>query len=115
MVERRVAPTREHAEPGGEDVVEVAVIPELGGADAVVFTGGIGENSAEIRARICRGLEWLGLELDPARNTTLASGAQGMVSTDSSRLAAWVIPTDEELLIAHDTARVVTTGDPRTR
>ncbi|MFO1050616.1 MAG: acetate kinase [Planctomycetota bacterium] len=92
-----------------------AYLAELGGADAIVFTGGIGENSPEIRARICRGLGWLGLDLDMDRNAHLVEGAQGCVSTEGSRLAAWVIPTDEELLIAHDTVRVVTTGDPHTR
>jgi acetate kinase len=80
---------------------------EMGGADAVVFSGGIGENSAPIRARICRGLERLGLVLDEARNSSHPEGAAGPITTDASRLQAWVIPTDEELLIARDTARVV--------
>jgi acetate kinase len=80
---------------------------ELGGADAVVFSGGIGENSGLIRSRICRGLECLGLELDEARNSAHSDGAAGPITTDTSRLQAWVIPTDEELLIARDTARVV--------
>ena len=79
---------------------------DMGGADAVVFSGGIGENSPEIRRRICAGLECLGLELDPAANNR-ATGTEGKISTSSSRLAAWVIPTDEELLIARDTVRVV--------
>ncbi|MDX6271957.1 MAG: acetate kinase [Acidobacteriota bacterium] len=82
-----------------------AYLAALNGADAVVFTGGIGENSAEVRARICDGLQWLGLELDAERNAAHHSGAQGLISTDASRLAAYVIPTDEELLIARDTVR----------
>jgi acetate kinase len=73
-----------------------------------VFAGGIGENAPEVRARICAGLEWLGLELDPARNGGLAAGQAGPISRAGARLAAWVIPTDEELLIARDTVRVVT-------
>jgi len=79
----------------------------MNGADAVVFTGGIGENSTEVRAGICDGLAWLGLELDSERNHKLTGGHEGIISTDSSRLAAYVIPTNEELLIARDTVRVV--------
>jgi acetate kinase len=83
-----------------------AYFAELGGADAVVFSGGIGENSAAIRSRICRGLGALGLELDEARNAR--DGGARLISNDASRLQAWVIPTDEELLIARDTARLLT-------
>jgi acetate kinase len=79
----------------------------MGGADAIVFTGGIGENSAEIRARICEGLQWFGIELDRERNAALVSGREGLISRDDARLAAYVIPTDEELLIARDTVRCV--------
>jgi acetate kinase len=74
----------------------------MGGADAIVFTGGIGENSPDIRARISEGLEWAGLQLDQGRNRQLV-GLEGQISTDASRLHAFVIPTDEELLIARDT------------
>jgi acetate kinase len=84
-----------------------AYVAELGGAEAVVFAGGIGENSPLVRERICAGLECLGLELDPARNAALQDGRSGPISRDGSPLAAWVIPTDEELLIARDTVRVV--------
>jgi len=77
----------------------------MGGADAIVFTGGIGENSAEIRDRICDGLEWMGISLDPSRNGSVAGEA--LVSDDGSRVAVYVIPTDEELLIARDTVRCV--------
>jgi len=78
----------------------------MGGADAVVFTGGIGENSPVIRARICEGLEWAGLNLYDSRNEQTV-GLEGQISTESSRLHAFVIPTDEELLIARDTVRCV--------
>jgi len=84
-----------------------AYLAAMNGADAVVFTGGIGENSAEVRAIICGGLGWLGLELDSERNHALRGGHEGRISTDGSRLAAYVIPTNEELLIARDTVRVV--------
>jgi acetate kinase len=85
-----------------------AYLAAVGGADAVVFAGGVGENSADVRARICAGLEWMGLTLDAPRNEATVGGREGRISDDASRLAAWVIPTDEELLIARDTFRVVT-------
>jgi acetate kinase len=78
----------------------------MGGADAIVFTGGIGENSPEIRAEICTGLEWAGLRLDHNKNNQMA-GQEGQISTDDSRLHVFVIPTDEELLIARDTVRCI--------
>ena len=78
----------------------------MNGADAVVFTGGIGENSPEIRSRICASLEWAGLKLNEEQNHKLI-GMEGAISADGSRLLAYVIPTDEELLIARDTARVI--------
>src|SRR5882672_8373455 len=77
-----------------------AYLAASGGADAVIFTGGVGENSAEVRAKICAGLEWLGLELDQERNAEHQRGREGLISKEESRLAAYVIPTDEELLIA---------------
>ena len=75
----------------------------LGGLDALVFTAGIGEHSAEIRERICRAAAWLGVELDPAANA--AGGPR--LSTGGSRVAAWVIPTNEELMIARHTRRLL--------
>lgn len=90
-----------------------AYLAAMGGAEAVIFSGGIGENAAEVRAMICEGLEWFGLNLDAGRNNATTGGAEGPISTDDSRLAAWVIPTDEELLIARDTARIVLGMDPR--
>ena len=84
-----------------------AFLAAAGGAEAIVFTGGIGENSAEIRSRICKGLEWMGLELDQQQNDSAGAKAGGRISTESSRLAAFVIATDEELLIARDTVRAV--------
>lgn len=89
-----------------------AYLAAMGGADAVVFTGGIGENSAEVRARLCKGLDWLGLTLDAARNKATVGGKEGRISADGARLSAWVIPTNEELLVARDTVRTVK-GAPR--
>src|SRR5271157_1168977 len=83
-----------------------AYLAGMGGSDAIVFTGGIGENSPEIRARICETLEWAGLKIDPARNQQMV-GCEGLISTDDSKLLAYAIPTDEELLIARDTVRVI--------
>ncbi|HKM55993.1 MAG TPA: acetate kinase, partial [Isosphaeraceae bacterium] len=74
----------------------------LGGLDALVFTAGIGENSAAIRARVCRDAAWLGVELDEAANE--AGGPR--ISRSNSRVATWVIPTNEELMIARHTHRL---------
>jgi acetate kinase len=83
-----------------------AFLAVMGGADGIVFTGGIGENSPEIRAQICAGMEWAGLKIDPGRNQKTI-GKEGLISDASSRLAIYAIPTDEELLIARDTVRCI--------
>ncbi|MFW6206239.1 MAG: acetate kinase, partial [Gemmatimonadota bacterium] len=79
----------------------------MGGADAVVFTGGIGQNAPIIRACVLEGLEWIGVELDDEANAATIGDRSGRISKEGSRLEAWVIPTDEELLIARDTVRLV--------
>jgi acetate kinase len=84
-----------------------AYMAETGGGDAIVFTGGIGENSAEIRARIAAPLGFLGIALDPAKNAAAVGGQEGDVSAEGSRVKTFVIPTNEELLIARDTVRCV--------
>ena len=84
-----------------------AYYADLGNAQAVVFTGGIGENSPVVRQRICTGLESLGLTIDSSRNSEAVGGKTAKISTDGSTLAAYVIPTNEELLIARDTVRVI--------
>lgn len=71
----------------------------LRGLDALVFTAGIGENDALLRRRVCQDAAWLGLELDEEANQARASGAR-CISTPGSRVAIWVIPTNEELMIA---------------
>ena len=75
----------------------------LGGLDAIVFTAGIGENSRTLRARVCADAAWLGVDLDRAAND--ANGPR--LSTAASRVAAWVVPTNEELMIARHTWRVL--------
>jgi acetate kinase len=85
-----------------------AYYAEMGGADAIVFSGGIGENAAQVRSRVCQGLDALGLSLDDERNARMNGGAEGEISADGARLKAYVIPTNEELLIARDSYRVVT-------
>ena len=76
-----------------------ALAASLGGIDALVFTAGIGENSPEIRSRICDASAWLGIDLDTNANST----KQRLISRPASRVSAWVIPTNEELVIARHT------------
>jgi acetate kinase len=84
-----------------------AYLAVLGGAEAIVFTGGIGENSPEIRRRICQGLRWAGLEIDDLRN------AQGdeRISAQASRMAAYALPADEERVIAREACRLLASGE----
>jgi acetate kinase len=83
----------------------------LGGVDTLVFSAGIGERSAAIRARICTGLDFLGIELHDARNATHAA----VISTDASRVTVRVIRTDEELMIARSVSRVLSLNAHRHR
>lgn len=103
----------ESNEPRARDAVDLfvyrvgrelgALAATLGGIDAIVFTAGIGEHAATIRSRICRDAAWLGVELDDAANE--AHGPH--ISTSASRVAAWVIPTNEELMIARHTLELL--------
>ena len=77
----------------------------LGGLDCLVFTAGVGENSGSMRARICEGLEFLGVKIDPEKNNI--RGKEAIISADDSKVTVWVIPTNEELMIAQDTAELV--------
>ncbi|MGI9822664.1 acetate/propionate family kinase [Agromyces sp. Marseille-Q5079] len=83
-----------------------AYAAQLGRVDAIVFTAGVGENSARVRAAALAGLDWFGVEIDEARNESRERGAR-YISTDSSRTAVLVVPTDEELEIARQTLEVV--------
>ena len=87
-----------------------ALAAALGGIDGVVFTAGIGENSPEIRRRICESSAWLGIDLDAAAN----AGKRARISTASSKVGVWVIPTNEELMIARHTALLLGLIEART-
>lgn len=85
----------------------------MNGADALIFAGGIGENSPEIRRLVCESLSWFGIELDSSLNESLTGGrGEGVISTGAARLKVFVIPTNEELLIARDTARLIGENAP---
>lgn len=84
-----------------------AYMAEMNGVNAIIFTAGIGENSVLIRKMVCEGLENLGLELDDELNKQAVGGKCLKISKEGSRVAVWVIPTNEELLLARDTVRVV--------
>ena len=82
----------------------------LGGADAVIFGGGIGENVPRVRAGICENMQWCGLSIDKERNAQavgLKPGGAARISPDDARLPAYVIPADEESWIARETTRCV--------
>jgi acetate kinase len=109
---------REKTDPRAAEAVELFVYrivrelgslaAALGGLDAVVFTGGIGENAAPIRERVCRAASWLGIEIDSAGNER--GGPQ--ISQPTSRVSAWVIPTNEELMIARHTQQLLKAREP---
>jgi acetate kinase len=81
---------------------------ELGGVDVVTFSGGIGENSAEVRAGVCAGLAELGIVLDEERNRTVKG--EGKISADRAKVAVWVLPADEEIVVARAVAEVLKGG-----
>lgn len=103
-------------DPRAEEAIELycyraageagALITALEGLDAIVFTAGIGENSALVRQRICERLAWLGLEIDSLANEENAT----IISTAGSKISAVVVPTDEEIVIANATRRLITAG-----
>ena len=80
-----------------------SLVAALGGIDALVFTAGIGENSAAIRERVCRDAAWLGLQFDAEAN----AAGKPRISAAGSRVSAWVVPTNEELMIARHTQRLL--------
>ena len=83
----------------------------MNGADAIIFTGGIGENSPEIRAKISESLSWMGIKIDSQLNENFLNRREGIISQDAARLKVFVIPTNEELLIARDTVRLIGKND----
>lgn len=84
-----------------------AYYAEMNGCDAILFTAGIGENGAKIRSMICANLEALGVEIDEARNAEAVRGKLMKISKDGCKTAVYVIPTNEELLLARDAVRVI--------
>jgi len=117
-----LAESREHDDRRARLAIEIfcyrarkyigSYLAAMNGAEAIVFTGGIGENSPEIRGKICGELKWLGVELDAELNSANGVLKNGQISSDKSRVSVFVIPTNEELLIARDTVRVVS-GAPK--
>ena len=87
-----------------------AILPSL---DAVIFTGGIGENDEMTRERVCHMAPGIGIELDRERNGRVRDGAEGAITTDRSKIPVWVVPTEEELMIARDTLALVAGTDAR--
>ena len=77
----------------------------VNGADAIVFTGGIGENSQRIREGVCRDLDWAGIRLDVQRNQKV--DGETLISGDDSKVQIWVLPTNEEVVVAHQTAEAI--------
>jgi acetate kinase len=84
-----------------------AYLVELGGADVIAFAGGIGENGTQLRADVCANLEELGIKLDPARNA--AAKGEGKISADDSRTQVWIIPTNEEIVVARQSKQLLET------
>jgi acetate kinase len=77
----------------------------MGGLDVVIFTAGLGENSISAREKICEGLEFMGIEIDKEKNNV--RGKEALISKDDSKVEVFVIPTNEELMIARDTELLV--------
>jgi acetate kinase len=111
-----LAEAREHDDRRARLAIEIfcyrarkyigSYLAAMGGADAICFAGGIGENAPAVRAMICEGLEFAGIQVDASANAAHV-GREGRISPEGARTEVWVIPTDEELLIARDTYRVV--------
>jgi len=86
-----------------------AYLVELGGADAIVFTGGIGENGSDIRVQVCAGLEELGIKLDAEANESASEETQ--INASGSRVSIWVVPTNEEIVVARQTQEKLLLGN----
>ena len=81
----------------------------MGGCDAIVFAGGIGENAIDIREHVCEGIECLGVKFDAAKNNV--RGKEALISAPDSKIAVWVIPTNEEVMLARDAYKDLTHGN----
>jgi acetate kinase len=84
-----------------------AYLAVLNGADAIVFTGGIGENSVRVRRDVCASLEWAGIELDAVKNNPVKRSSETCISSPSSKTQIWVVPTNEEIVVARQTAEAI--------
>ncbi len=84
-----------------------AYLTILGGADAIVFSGGIGENSSLVRSGVCRNMSWAGIELDEAKNASIPRGSEAKISTDNNQTQIWVLPTNEEIVVARQSVEAV--------
>ncbi len=84
-----------------------AYLTVLNGANAIVFTGGIGENSVRVRRDVCANLDWAGIELDSQKNESVKRGSESCVSAASSRTQIWIVPTNEEIVVARQTAECI--------
>jgi len=94
-----------------------AFLLQLNGADALVFTAGIGENRAEIRAAACQDLDWFGIRLDSQKNAAVLRGQEAVISSEDSRTKIMVVPTNEEIIVAREAVRLLaskrkSTGEP---
>jgi acetate kinase len=84
-----------------------AYLTVLGGADAIVFTGGIGENSVRVRRDVCANLEWAGIALDATQNESVPRGSETAIHAANSKTQLWVVPTNEEIIVARQTAEAI--------
>jgi acetate kinase len=84
-----------------------AYMAAMNGTDAICFAGGIGENAPTLRKKMLAEMDWFGIEIDDARNAKAVRGKEMLISTDKSRVPVYVIPTNEELILARDTVRAV--------
>ncbi len=84
-----------------------AYVAEMNGLDALVFTAGIGENQSNIRAKVCENMSYLGIEIDTEKNVNFTRGIPFDISKEGAKVATWIIPTDEEYMIAIDTQRLI--------
>ena len=82
-------------------------VAALNGCDAIVFTAGLGENQPYHRSAVCKSLKYLGVEIDEKLNESMIRGKEGKISTENSKVQVFVIPTNEELMIARETEDIV--------
>ncbi len=87
-----------------------AYLAVLNGADAIVFTGGIGQHGKTVRKEICAAMDYAGVALDPRKNDAARGDAESRIDADGSKVQLWVLPTNEELIVARQTVEVLSTN-----